>query len=182
MGDLGYAYSLLGNEGTAFKYHQQHLAFARQTGDRRGESNALTNIGNLFRDLDRPVEAVSYHAQSLAISRSLNEPAAIAQDLGNLGLDYVRLEDYSSAESCYIQRIDLAVQNNDSAGAARGEWNLGEVYARQGRLAEAVEHMQRCVDWERSVAHPDTETDITVVNQLKKQLSSDQEKIDADPI
>lgn len=182
MGNLGYAYSLLRDEETALKYHQQHLAFARHTGDRRGESNALTNMGNMYRALDRPAEAVSYHAQSLAISRSLNEPAAIAQDLGNLGLDYVRLEDYSSAEACYIQRIDLALQNNDPAGAARGEWNLGEVYARQGRLAEAVEHMQHCVDWERSVAHPDTEGDTIVLNQLKKQLNSDQEKTNADPI
>lgn len=182
MGNLGYAYSLLHDDETALKYHQQHLTMARQTGDRRGESNALTNIGNINRARGQPAEAVSYHSQSLAISRSLNEPAAIAQDLGNLGLDYVCLENFPSAEACFMERIGLAVQNNDLAGAARGEWNLGELYARQGRLVEAVEHMQRCLDWEISVGHPDMDADETVINQLRKQLAGGQEIDDAEPV
>ena len=39
------AYASLGDARKAIEYHEQHLAIAREIGDRRGEANASWNLG-----------------------------------------------------------------------------------------------------------------------------------------
>jgi len=42
--------------------------------------------------------------------------------------------------------------------------------------------MQRCLDWERSVDHPDTEADTAVLNKLRGQFNNGQESADANAV
>ena len=48
---LGNAYQSLGDSSRAIEYHTQHLAIAREVGDRAGEGRAYGSLGNAYRSL-----------------------------------------------------------------------------------------------------------------------------------
>ena len=67
LGTLGLAYADLGQAERAIGFYEQRLAIAREIGDRRGEGNALGNLGNAY--TPRPAErAIGFYEQDLAIS------------------------------------------------------------------------------------------------------------------
>jgi Tetratricopeptide repeat len=51
---LGLAYADLGDTRRAIDYHEQQIAIAHVIGNRRGEGNALMNIGLALRAAHRP--------------------------------------------------------------------------------------------------------------------------------
>ena len=61
LGNLGLAYSDLGETRKAIEYYEQDLAIARETGDRRGEGMTLGNLGNAYSDLGEPRKAIEYY-------------------------------------------------------------------------------------------------------------------------
>ena len=48
LGNLGSAYAGVGDFSKALDYQQQHLAIAREVGDRQAECNALGNLGRAY--------------------------------------------------------------------------------------------------------------------------------------
>ena len=45
---LGRAYQSLGDYAKAIEYHEQHLAIAKEVGDRAGEGRAYSYLGNAY--------------------------------------------------------------------------------------------------------------------------------------
>ena len=88
LGNLGLAYSDLGETRKAIGYYEQVLAIARETGDRRGEGNALGNLGLAYRALGEPRKATEYYERQLAITRETGDRRGEGRALGNLGIAY----------------------------------------------------------------------------------------------
>ena len=73
LGNLGNAYSELGETRKAIEYYEQDLAIARETGDRRGEGRALGNLGVAYRELGETRKAIEYLEQVLDIARETGD-------------------------------------------------------------------------------------------------------------
>jgi tetratricopeptide (TPR) repeat protein len=86
LGNLGAAYSFLGNEEQAIVCYQQHLILSQMIGDRRGEGNALGNLGLAYAYLGEVPHAIAYYEQQLAIVREIGDRRGEGNALGNLGL------------------------------------------------------------------------------------------------
>ena len=86
LGNLGSAYSHLGQPVKAIEYYEQALKISREIGDRRNEGNHLGNLGSAYVDLGQPVKAIEYHEQALKISRDIGDLRGEGAALGNLGL------------------------------------------------------------------------------------------------
>ncbi len=76
MGNLGNAYQQLGEPKRAIEYYEQHLAIARETGDRRGEGRALWNRALAFDELGHRQEAISDAKAALEIFEQIEDPNA----------------------------------------------------------------------------------------------------------
>ena len=74
LGNLGVAYRGLGETRKAIEYYEQRLAFARETGDRRGEGNALHNRAEALDELGRRQEAIADAQAALAICEEIEDP------------------------------------------------------------------------------------------------------------
>jgi tetratricopeptide (TPR) repeat protein len=59
------------------KYYNQALPIWREVGDRAGVATTLNNIGEVYRSISQPQEALKYYNQALPIC----EKWAIAQAL-----------------------------------------------------------------------------------------------------
>jgi tetratricopeptide (TPR) repeat protein len=82
---LGNAYWSQGDYAKAIAYHTQHLAMAKEVGDRAGEGKAYANLGNAYRSQGDFSKAIAYHTQHLAIAKELGDRAGEGRAHGNLG-------------------------------------------------------------------------------------------------
>ncbi len=81
----GWPTPTLGDARKAIEYYEQQLTIAREIGDRRGEGNALGNLGNAYADLGDSRKAIEYYEQHLTIAREIGDRRGEGADLGNLG-------------------------------------------------------------------------------------------------
>ena len=85
---LGNAYQNLRNFSKAIEYHKQHLAIAKEVGDRAGEGNAYGNLGNAFESQGDFRQAIEYRTQHLVIAKEVGDRAGEGGVYGNLGNAY----------------------------------------------------------------------------------------------
>ncbi|MBC7259162.1 MAG: tetratricopeptide repeat-containing protein, partial [Chloroflexi bacterium] len=64
---------------------KQTLQIHREIGDRRGEGNALGNLGLAYAALGDPRRAIAFYEQALEIAREIGDRRGEGADLGNLG-------------------------------------------------------------------------------------------------
>ena len=150
------------------------MAIKHQIGDRYGEADSLGNLGSAYLNLGDTQRAIGYHEQSLAINREIGDRRGEATSLGNLGNVYSNLGDSPRAIEYYERQLVIVREIGDRRGEALGSWNLGDEYAKQGDLSRAIAAMQVCVDYERTIGHPDAEKDAARVDSLRAQLEDDE--------
>ncbi|MDT5296717.1 MAG: hypothetical protein QOJ76_3597 [Acidobacteriota bacterium] len=76
MGNLGLAYADLGETRRAIEFHEQHLAIAREIGDRGGEGNALFNTSLVLDTLGDRAKAIAHAGAALEIYEQIESPTA----------------------------------------------------------------------------------------------------------
>ncbi len=60
-----------GDYAKAIEYHTQHLAIAKEVGDRAGEGAAYANLGIAYQSHGDYAKAIEYHTQDLAIAKEV---------------------------------------------------------------------------------------------------------------
>jgi tetratricopeptide (TPR) repeat protein len=171
LGNLGRAYADVGETRRAVEHHEQHLVIARETGDRRGEGQALGNLGLVYADLGETLRAIEHYEQWLAIAREIGDRRGEGAALGNLGIVYRHLGETRQAIEHYEQNLVITREIGDRRGEANASWNLGLVLEKEGQLTRAADLMQACVDYERSIGHPDAEKDADRVAALHARIT-----------
>ena len=73
---LGTAYAALGETRRAIEYYEQDLAITRETGDRRGEGQALWNMSLALDKLGERAKAIEHARDALAIYEQIEDPNA----------------------------------------------------------------------------------------------------------
>lgn len=81
----------LGETSRAIQFCEQQLAIVREIGDRRGEGNALGNLGLAYADLGETHRAIQLYEQRLTIAREIGDRRGEGNALGNLGVAYKNL-------------------------------------------------------------------------------------------
>jgi len=69
---LGNAYASLGDFNKAIEYHTQHLAIAKEVGDRAGEVIAYGSLGNAYQsqgDFSKAIECWTWRQSHLVFVR-----------------------------------------------------------------------------------------------------------------
>jgi tetratricopeptide (TPR) repeat protein len=143
LGNLGNAYSDLGDARKATDYHEQQLVIAREIGDRRGEGIALGNLGNAYLDLGDARKATDYHEQQLVIVRETGDRRGEGLVLGNLGIAYKNLGEVHKAIDYYEQSLVITREIGDRLGEGAALGNLGNAYADLGDLNKAIDYYEQ---------------------------------------
>jgi tetratricopeptide (TPR) repeat protein len=94
-GNLGLAYSDLGQMERAIEHYQQALAISREIGDRRGEAFTCWNLGLLYEESE-PARAVELMSICVAYEREIGHPHAEA-DAERVAQIAARIEDGKGA-------------------------------------------------------------------------------------
>ena len=125
----------------------------RTVGDRRGEGNALGNLGVAYADLGEVRRAIEYHEQALAIAREIGDRRREGRHLGNLGNAYNRLGEVRRAIEYYEQALAVAREIGDRRGEGAGLCNLGLAYAALGEVRRAIESYEQALAIDRWIGY-----------------------------
>ncbi len=154
LGNLGVAYYSLGEMRKAIEFHEQRLVIAREISAasrneaeramaRRGEANALGNLGLACAALNETRIAIEYHEQALQIDRVIGDRRGEGQDLNNLGFAYADLHETRKAIEYYEQSLQIDREMGDRWGEGRALGNLGNAFMHLGETRKAIETYQQ---------------------------------------
>ena len=166
---LGHAYFSLGDFNKAIEYHGQHLAIAKEVGDRAGEGTAYANLGTCHMHLNECVKAVAYfeaqhvmatslklaHVQSEA---ALNMGVALTLRVRAAGQGHVAGADQapgphsrSSASACLDDRVREAAKwlqaAFDGGGRPFAKLHLAHLTFFAGQEDAALAHLKEHLSW-----------------------------------
>lgn len=115
----------------------------------------MTNLGNVYFELQQPDESEKYHQQALQIRKNAfgADAPSVAQSTYNLAVLYENQKKYELAETLYRQAISSWSESlgatHPYVGSALS--NLSNVYTLQGKHEKAVDILQRTVAFKKSV-------------------------------
>jgi tetratricopeptide (TPR) repeat protein len=144
---------------------------ARWLGDPRIESGHLGQLGSAFRHYGQPQRAIEYYQQCLRMARDANDRTGEGMALEKIGLAYADLKEPWQAVDYYERSLAIARELGQLADEARTSWNLGLAYRELDDLSAAIAAMQVCVDYERSIGHPNADTDAAEVEATRALLA-----------
>ena len=153
LGNLGIAYTDIGEARTAIEYHEQALAISREISDRRGEGSDLGNLGSAYYSLGETAKAIECYQQALAISREIGDRRGEGNRLGNLGIAYRNLGEVRTAIEHFQQALAISREIGDRRGEGNALGNLGNAYYSLGEIAKAIEYYQQALAIAREIGH-----------------------------
>src|SRR5437868_9698207 len=133
----------LGDTRHAVQFHEQHLAIAREIGDRRGEGAALSNPGIAYADLGEAHHAIEFDEQALLIHREIGDRRNEGNTLGSLGIAYRNLDETRPAIQFFEQQLAIAREIGDRCGEGNALCNLGVPYAHLGETDNAIQFYEQ---------------------------------------
>jgi tetratricopeptide (TPR) repeat protein len=125
---------------------ERAAAAAREIGDRRGEGNALDNLGVAYRHLGESRHAIELHEQALVIAREIGDRFGEGTALGNLGSDYAALGESRRALDHHKQYLAIMREIGDPRHEGSALGLLGNAYSNLGETRRAIDlYEQRLV-------------------------------------
>lgn len=122
----------------ALAHFQQALKLYRQGGDRQGEANTLSAVGDAQYNLEKYEQALESYSQALVVYRQLDDRKGEATTLNNIGAVYESQKQYPQALKFYEQALKLRQAIGDLAGEGTTLNNLAGVYLSQGDFDRAL--------------------------------------------
>jgi tetratricopeptide (TPR) repeat protein len=145
LGNLGLAYSDLGELRKAIEYYEQALKISTEIGNRRKEGADLGNLGNAYSDLGEPRKAIEYYEQTLKISTEIGDRQGEGKCLGNLGNAYLILGKARKAIEFYEQSLQIFTEIRDKREECVDLGNLGLAYSHLGEPSKAIGYYEQAL-------------------------------------
>lgn len=137
---VGVCEYMLGNYPKALESYQKALSFAEKAHFKKGESNALNNIGNIQDELKNYPLALSYFQQALDIRDDMGDEVAANRTKENMATVYSKMGDYEKALELYLDIFEFKKANNDKDGMSTTLMNIGYAYEKLGKLQNALDY------------------------------------------
>jgi len=134
-----------GNYTQASTLFQQSLHLHQATGDRRGESITLGNLGNVHLYVGAFAQAKAHYKRALHIQREIGARNDEALSVGNLGLVYHYLGDDAAARQCSYQALQIAQETGERRTEGAMWMKLGHALAGLGQFDGAAKAYQESV-------------------------------------
>jgi len=145
--NIGYAEIYSGRPEEGLKNYTQAMEIAEQREDEIFQGMYALNLSTFYLYTLRPQEALGYAQQSAELTEKVRRRTWEANALLNVGSAYLSMGQAEEAHS-YLQKALLkAEEAQDRRSHGRVLFNLALVNSRFDRLADAVDLMERALEW-----------------------------------
>lgn len=132
LANLAEVYHALGDYNGSLGCCRSDLVIAREIGDRRGEGNCLSSIGNAYQALGRFRKASGYHEQSHAIASEMGSRHEHSITSWNLGLSLVKLRELERA----VESMQVSVEYHREIGPPDAEEDAAYIDELRAQIAK----------------------------------------------
>lgn len=126
---VGQVYNIQSDYVHALQAWKEALAIFESTGEKKGQSNMLNNIGVVFYNKTMEDSAQTYYLRSLKVAEEIKDTLRISTALANVGGVYSnKPKTYDKALEYHQRalRLGLAIHDTDIIGNSNA--NIGELY------------------------------------------------------
>ncbi|MBI3501616.1 MAG: tetratricopeptide repeat protein [Bacteroidetes bacterium] len=164
-------------EEKALGYGNRALALAQKINYKKGEAQALNNLGVSYYNFSEYDKALDEHFKALAIRKTLGDKKDISSSLNNIGNAYDGMSDYLHALDFFKQALHLKKEIDDKKGIANISNNIGNLYYSQGNYYKALAYFFDALQIyeeqeELSVAHANVLHNIGNVYKEQKDIKN----------
>lgn len=135
------------------------LDLYRRINDRRGEADALKNLGIVHQSLGETQKALEKYKEALPVKQAIGDQGGMAEILNNLGVIYRTLGELRNAVEMFSEALVIRRALGQRDGEAMALNNIGLAYWSLGEIPKAFENLnealliRRSIGDQRSVAY-----------------------------
>jgi CHAT domain-containing protein len=143
MQEAGEAHQYFGEFPAAIAIYQKALLLARQTKERRGEAQVLSNLTLTYNKQTPPNGGALFLEQEL--QRVSGDRASQKIALATLGEISINLENYQKVLESYNRYLPMVRQDGDKQAEATALWNSSIALSYSGNLNGAIVSMEKAI-------------------------------------
>jgi tetratricopeptide (TPR) repeat protein len=154
IGNLGTAYSRIGQVRKAIACYEQALTLAREANNRGGEGVWLGGLGNCYGDLGETRRAIELHEQALAIAREIGDTYIEGHYLADLAIALTDERRYAEAIRHAQTSIQIGTTTENLEVCSKGHYALAMAQLGIGDLpsARATAEQSQRYDYRPNIA------------------------------
>lgn len=142
-----------GKYSNALEYFNQSLAFAIQYSRRDLIIGTKINIGNVYQDIGKKIEAISEYKEALKICIEVNNQASAAICYQNMGTASMDMENMEDKALYYLKKsIKLFDETKQQQEISRSYTDIGAIYInKKYDSSQALYYLQKSLDIKKSI-------------------------------
>lgn len=145
MSDLCWEYRL-NDRDSALHYGEQALALARKSGFKKGEAQALNDLGIILIDQNRFQTALDYFSQALEIRQQMGDSAGTASLYNKQGIIYQKQGNHSAALDRQLKALSIYEKLEEDRWISYSLNNIAIIHYNLGNLPKSLEYHQKALD------------------------------------
>ncbi len=127
----------------SMEYAREALDIAKQTKDRKAESDALCQIGNVHYYLYKPEKALEVFRECLELKQQINDVEGLPQVLNYIGVVYYHMPEYDSAKKYFTRSYNIAEESKNVEQEADALYRLGNISRKENAMQTSHEYYKR---------------------------------------
>ena len=131
------------NPELSIKNGNKALVLSQELKYKKGEAEAIKNIGGAYYYLSDFDTAVEHFIKSLEIRKKIGDKTDIINALNNLGIVQESLNNYEQALEYYLESMEIESEIGNKNGIAGSLNNIGMVYEKLSDYHKALEYFRR---------------------------------------
>ncbi|MGD2092437.1 MAG: tetratricopeptide repeat protein [Candidatus Aminicenantes bacterium] len=164
-----------GSYDLALDYYKRGMKILESTanptdGDLENKGTTLNNISQIYAARGDYDNALRYLEQSLKISEQIGDKSGEGVTLNNISQVYQARGDLDTALRYLEQSLKIREQIGDIPGEAITCFNMAKIYEQTGKIEKAIPLVERTVEIDQITQHPDLESDMRYLTELKEKL------------
>jgi two-component system, sensor histidine kinase PdtaS len=132
----------------------QSLKYHEQLNDTAGILTAISKLGYLLTEVNRPRDALVYHRRAISFAAILNDSTQISVALTNLGVVHEKLKQYDSALYYYNLSLKINEPLQDDMGLVYDYYNIGNMLMKQQQDATAEPWVRKALATAQKINAP----------------------------
>lgn len=140
----------MGNKlNLSLQYYERTLKIYELNGYKLGVANVLSNMANVYDNLNQPLKAIELQKKSYNIFKSIGNRAGMASALTNIGIAYTSVPDYEKSIYYLEQTLTIYKELGNKTNLGIVEYYLGEVFLEmplsKANLIKAENHLGQAI-------------------------------------
>ena len=174
LGNLGLAYSYLGQWQKAIEHYDKALQIFREFEDPRGEAFVLAGIGGLQVCLGKAEQAIECFDKAVVIQRRIGDPRGEGLALADIACAYGKFGQATRAIEYSTKALELFRRTKDRRHEGQVLGDLGNALAQLGQGEEAIEQYEKALEVHRETRNRMNEASVLWdLGKTYKQRSAD---------